>query len=309
MSSQKKVLVLGGNGFIGTNLCKTLVNKGHSTYSFDRVLPQYYIDGVQYVSGDFFDDTTLNTIVTDMDVIIHAISTINPGNSSTDYMRGYQKDFIQTIKLLELAEKKHIKLIFLSSGGTVYGKQEIQPITETALPHPINHYGNVKLCIENTILTFASQSDMDIVIARLANPYGPGQDYRKGVGFIDAVIRNAISGNAITIYGDGSVVRDYIYIDDVCGLLTKLVDIKLDNDPIINICSGIGISNNDILDITRKIHGDLTVNYIDSRSVDLQKVVLDNTKINNLIEHDYCPLETGIRQYYNFIKNSINYDY
>ena len=300
----KKVLVLGGNGFIGTNICLTLVRKGYETYSFDRVFPMINIEGVQYEEGDFFDDATLERIVEGKDVIIHAISTINPGNSNTDYMRGYTKDFVQSVKLCELARDNHIKLIFLSSGGTVYGRQEIQPISEDSLPRPINHYGNTKLCIENTMLTFAYQNDMDITIARLANPYGPGQDYQKGVGFIDAVIRNALSGNEITIFGDGSVIRDYIYIDDVSELLTALVEIDTTNTPVVNIGSGTGASNNDILNIVKNIHGDLNVKYVASRSVDLQKVVLDNTRIMSMVDHKLCSLENGIEKYYNFIKDN-----
>ena len=97
----------------------------------------------------------------------------------------------------------------------MYGNQEIQPITEDALPRPINHYGNVKLCIENTIRTFNYQAHTKILIARISNPYGPGQDFNKGLGLLmqrsrkQSVVRNRD-------LGDGNNVRDYIYIDDVC---------------------------------------------------------------------------------------------
>ena len=304
MSCPKKVLVLGGNGFIGTNLCASLLNKGYEVYSFDRVAPQAVTTGIIYEDGDFFDDDTLKRIVSGMDVIVHAVSTINPGNSSTEYFRGYQKDFVQTVRLCELARDNNCKLVFLSSGGTVYGKQENQPIKENALPHPINHYGNVKLCIENTMLTFALQNELDVVVARIANPYGPGQDFHKGVGFIDAVIRNALSGNTIDVWGNGSVVRDYIYIDDVCELLIGLFDKPIEGFPVVNISTGVGASNNEILEIVRKIHGQISVNYLESRSVDLERVVLDNTKIKSLVNHDLLSLEEGVNRYYCLLRDN-----
>lgn len=300
--NNKRVLVLGGNGFIGTNLCAQLKKRGYEVYSFDRVLPQEFIDGINYIEGDFFDDNTLKEIVNDKDVVFHAISTITPGNSNTEYMRGYQRDFIQSVKLCELVRDNNAKLIFLSSGGTVYGIQKEQPIREDTLPHPINHYGNIKLCIENTMISFKYQNNVDIVIARISNPYGPGQDSQKGVGFIDAVIKNALSGNTIDVYGDGSVVRDYIYIDDVCYALAELIDKKLEGFPIVNISTGVGVSINQILDIVKGIHGNLKVNYKESRTVDLEKVVLDNSKIRKVCNESFCDIKDGIEKYYNYIK-------
>lgn len=302
MNNAKKVLVLGGNGFIGSNLCSELVKQGYTVTSFDRVLPQREIEGVEYIEGDFFDDDSLRKAVTEQDVVYHAISTVNPGNSNTEYMRGYRKDFIQSVKLCELVRDNGIKLIFLSSGGTVYGVQEKQPITEDTLPHPINHYGNIKLCIENTMISFAYQNNMDIAIARISNPYGPGQDSAKGVGFIDSVIRNALSGNSVEVYGDGNTVRDYIHIEDVCRALIALIDHKFKESPVVNISTGIGTSNNEIIDIVKKIHGSVNVNYKESRSVDLKKVVLDNTKIESLIGSSFMNLEEGIEKYYRYIK-------
>ncbi len=305
MSKKRNVLVLGGNGFIGTNLCKALVCNGFETFSFDRVLPQYRIKDVYYIEGDFFNDESLKKAVDGMDVIFHAISTINPGNSNTEYMRGYSKDFLQSVKLCELVRDKEQKLIFLSSGGTVYGVQSVQPIKEDALPHPINHYGNIKLCIENTMLSFAYQNGMDIAIARISNPYGPGQDSQKGVGFIDSAIKNSLAGNKIVVYGDGNTIRDYIYIDDVCKALVSLVEYNFieEDSPIVNISTGIGVSNNEIIEIVKRINGSIKVDYIESRSVDLKQVILDNSKIKSIVTDDFLSLEKGIEKYYCFVKD------
>ena len=177
----RKVLVLGGNGFLGRNLCRHLVEMGEDVYSFDMSLPEKESPGIHYLEGDFFDDYTLQKIIDGMDVIYHAICTLNPGNSNEKCILGYERDFVQTAKLCSFIKDTDCRMIFFSSGGTVYGNQIEQPIKETAVPVPINHYGNLKLCIENTIRTFNFQMKKNMLVARISNPYGPGQDYHKGL--------------------------------------------------------------------------------------------------------------------------------
>jgi len=303
MGFKKKVLILGGNGFIGRNLGNYMADNGWNVFSFDRELPMKLNSKVQYLEGDFFDDKLLENLVKDKDVIYHAISTINPGNSSTEYMRGYEKDFLQTIKLCEYIQKNKSKLIFLSSGGTVYGKQTKQPIREDALPSPINHYGNLKLCIENTIRIFAYQNKSDMVVARISNPYGPGQDYTKGVGFIDAAIKKAIRKEIIEVWGDGEIIRDYIYIDDVCVALAALAESVDIQHGVINISSGQGTSMKEILAIIEELHGNLRIQFKEARSVDLQEVVLDNSQMRDIIKKPLYGIKVGIERYYHYLRN------
>jgi UDP-glucose 4-epimerase len=295
-----KVLVLGGNGFIGKRLCEQLIQDGHEVYSFDMTLPVSKNDAVHYIEGDFFDDYMLNAVTAHMDVIYHAICTLNPGNSEQKYMLGYERDFIQAVKLCTIVKNSGSRLIFLSSGGTVYGEQEFQPIPETATTVPINHYGNLKLCIENLIRTFNTHMSRKMLIVRISNPYGPGQDYKKGVGFIDAALKHAIHGESILIYGDGNTVRDYIYIDDVCKMLTSLIGYE-GSEEIFNISSGKGTSQKEILAIISGILPELSVEYTQARSVDVKKLVLDNSKYMKEFPTCLVNLEDGIHRYYRYI--------
>ena len=188
-----KILILGGNGFIGKNLAEYLKDD-YEVFSFDREIPNVLDNKkIKYIKGDFFNDTDILPYLKKSDVVVHAISTINPGNSNEKYFFGYKNDFLQSIKLCEWSKQYEFRILFLSSGGTVYGNKEAMPIKEEDLPVPINHYGNLKLCIENTIRTFNRQMGLNNIIARISNPYGPGQDYRKGVGFIDAALKKAIN--------------------------------------------------------------------------------------------------------------------
>lgn len=301
---KKRILIIGGNGFIGTNLSYELACQGYDVTCFDLVTPEKKNDKVKYISGDFFDNDTLEKITDNTDVIIHAISTVNPGNSNIQYMRGYEKDFIQTVHLCRMVIDKGLKMIFLSSGGTVYGNQSVQPIMEDVRPQPINHYGNIKLCIENTIRTFNTQLHTKMLIARISNPYGPGQDYNRGVGFIDATLKKAINKENIEIWGDGTNERDYIYISDACRMIESLIDYN-GTDEVFNISINRGVSQNEILDIVRGMGVDVTVNYVEGRSVDAKKIVLDNTRIRNIYNEELISPEEGIRKYYEYLKTNM----
>lgn len=295
-----KILVLGGNGFIGRNLCGYMQNKGEEVYSFDLAVPVTKADGVHYIEGDFFDDYVLKNVIKDMDVIFHAVCTLNPGNSNDRYIMGYERDFVQTVKLCSWLKDTNARFIFLSSGGTVYGNQPVQPIKETAVPVPINHYGNLKLCIENTIRTFNFQAKRNMIIARVSNPYGPGQDYKKGVGFIDASLKRAMAGENIEIWGDGEIIRDYIYIDDVCRMLYTLTTYH-GSCEVFNVSSMVGTSQKDVLKIIKGIFEDISIRYTESRSVDAKKIVLDNSRIMELDPFVLVNIEEGIHKYYKYI--------
>lgn len=147
----KNVLIIGGNGFIGQNLSRTLLKYQYNVSSFDIQIPKTKIEKVNYIVGDFFDDEVLEKSLDGIDLVVHSLSTVNPGNSNTRFLQGYSRDFVQSVKLFDMCIKKNIRVIFLSSGGTVYGIQDEQPIVENAIASPINHYGAVKLCIETVI--------------------------------------------------------------------------------------------------------------------------------------------------------------
>ena len=298
---KKNVLIIGGNGFIGSNLGRHLAGKGWKVISFDIARSAVEDERIEYVMGDFFDDNVLRSAIEGMDIIYHALSTVNPGNSNEKYMMGYGRDFIQTIKLFDMLRDKDTKLIFLSSGGTVYGDQDVQPIKEESPAYPINHYGNIKLCIENTLRVFDIQAKSKMMIARISNPYGPGQDHNKGVGFIDAVIRKTLAGEPVEIWGDGENIRDYIYIEDVCKMLGSLAQYDGD-ETVFNISSATGTSQKQIIDIVKKIDDSVKCEYKPARSVDVRKIILDNSKIMGLYPIDLVNIEDGIRSVYDYLK-------
>lgn len=297
----KNVLIIGGNGFIGTNLARYLTNS-YKVYSFDIQSPSEKNRDVTYIEGDFFDNDCLEDALENIDVVIHSLSTVNPGNSNKRFMQGYSRDFVQSAHLFDLCVKKNIKVIFLSSGGTVYGIQEEQPIKESALANPINHYGSVKLCIESVLRTFNKQSHSNMLIARISNPYGPGQDFNKGVGFIDAALKKTLNNETIEIWGDGSVIRDYIYIEDVCEMIGSLIMYD-GKEEIFNLSSNEGLSLNDVINKIKDLGLHPNVVYKEARSVDVPKVVLDNHKIEKIHSMNIRSFDEGLKLYYDYLKN------
>ena len=298
---KSRVLVLGGSGFIGKNLCEYFLEKGWTVTSFDRLSATDKTEGITYIEGDFFDDKQLEEVVNNQDLIIHAISTVNPSNSSVKFMQGYSGDLVQTVKLCSMLIGTGKKMIYLSSGGTVYGEQKQQPIPESASTLPINHYGCIKVCIENIIRTFNIQHGTNFVIARVANPFGPGQDYKKGVGFIDAAIKRAMTGRLIEVWGDGETVRDYIYITDVCKMIYSLA-LYHGEKTTFNISSGVGISQNQVIELLNMCGYAVNVEYKNARSVDVRKIILDNSEIMKIHKEDITAFEDGLKNYCEYLK-------
>lgn len=298
---KNRVIILGGNGFIGRNLCRHFLNCNWKVTSFDIFPATDPINDVNYIEGDFFNDKQLENAINNQDLIIHAVSTLNPSNSAVKFMRGYSGDLVQTVKLCSMLIGTETRMIYLSSGGTVYGNQPVQPIPETASTLPINHYGCLKICIENIIRTFNIQHQTHFLIARIANPFGPGQDYKRGVGFIDAAVKCALTGDQIEIWGDGETVRDYIYITDVCKMIETIAKYR-GNEMTFNVSSGKGISQNQVIKLLEGYGLNPHVIYKEARPVDAKKIILDNSKIMKIYNDKLLTFDEGLKEYCNYLK-------
>lgn len=297
----KSIAVIGGSGFIGWNICKAATASGYKVTCFDRVKAVEDTGAISFVKGDYYDDNALKQLISEHDIIVQALSIMNPSNSNDTYHDGYGKEFMQTIRLMEMIIEENKRLIFISSGGTVYGDALELPTKEDSPLKPINHYGNLKVCIENTMRIFNKQHKKNMIVVRVSNPYGPGQDYTKSVGFIDAAIKKTLAGETIEIWGDGNVVRDYIYIDDVCNMILSLFEYDGIEDTF-NIATGVGTSQNDIIEILREQGLSPKVVYKDKRSIDIEKNILDNSRIKSVYKDEITQITKGIIGYIKILK-------
>lgn len=284
-----RALVLGGNGFIGSHLVDHLLKDGIKVRVFDRAMESFRepLKNVEYCLGSFDDFSLLENSLEDIDVVYHLISTSVPSTSNADPVADIQGNLINTVMLLELLVRKKIKkIIYLSSGGTVYGIPEAVPIKENHPINPLCSYGVVKRAIEHYLQMYHYLHDLDYVIFRASNPYGERQGNSGLQGVIGTFINRAIKNESVEIWGDGSVIRDYIYVTDLVELCVKALN---DNKVgIYNAGSGIGYSVNEILNATASACSKvLEVKYIEGRAYDIPEVVLDINKAKE--DYFWCP--------------------
>lgn len=272
----KKILVLGGTGFLGTNLCTYLLNYDYDVVSYSRKLhsPVCQFPEISYVQGDFLQEVNFARLIDGVDIIFHLISTTQPANQNMS--KEFKSNVIPTVNLLDACIGRRIKIIFFSSGGTVYGIPRYTPIDESHRTNPISPYGIHKLTLEKCLEYYGYMYGIDYMILRISNPYGAYQDPNGKQGAIAVFLSKAIMNRTIEIWGDGSVVRDYIYVDDVMKACISLLNYH-GGKRIFNISSGTGYSINKVLGfIEQKINHPLSVQYIRGRKQDVPVNVLDN---------------------------------
>ena len=311
MAEKSNILLIGGAGFIGANLLKAFIS--YDAYNI-FVLETPFANTsklenlekeVTIFKGVLGDYDLLKSIIVDhnIDVVIHLVSTLVPGSSYDDYKREFENIIFPTVRLMGLCAEKNIKFIYFSSGGTIYGNNSHEKFLETDLREPISFYGLSKQIIEDSILFEHRRANLRYLIVRPSNPFGPGQSLNGVQGLIAVAIGKIMANEPLVIWGDGSSIRDYIYIDDLSKMIYELISKDIENE-VINIGSGIGYSINDIISYLKNIAGDkLIIKYETSRSVDVTNVILDITKLESLIKTNYTPLEEGIRIFYNDVKS------
>lgn len=271
-------LVLGGSGFIGSHLVERLLEGGHEARVYDRGSNPFRETSpeVEYVEGEFGDRALVREAVEGVDTVFHFISTTLPKTSNDDPVYDVRTNLVDTVRLLECCvEAGARKVVFSSSGGTVYGPPRSAPITEEHPTDPITSYGIVKLAIEKYLNLFHLQHGLDYAALRISNPYGPGQNPSGQQGAVTVFLNRIRTGEPITVWGDGSVVRDYLYISDLARALALAAEAQTESK-VFNIGSGRGVSVNELLEVMAAVVGEsLDVEYLPARSLDVPLSVLD----------------------------------
>lgn len=272
-----KVLVLGGCGFIGSYAVDALLAKGHDVIVLDR-FPERFRDplaNVDYLYGDFSDKVLLAKALVGVDAVLHLISTTFPGTANRDTSSDVSDNLLATLGLMDMMRSMGIaRLIFLSSGGTVYGPSQKEPIPEDHPLRPINSYGIVKVAIENYMWMYGNEFGLAPAAVRAANPFGPRQGHIGVQGVISTFLRRVIEGHSIEIWGDGNVVRDYLHARDLADLCARLL--VSDFVGPINAGSGVGRSLNEIIDAIQRVTGrNIQPIYKPSRGIDIRRSILD----------------------------------
>ncbi|HRO25865.1 MAG TPA: NAD-dependent epimerase/dehydratase family protein [Luteimonas sp.] len=294
-----RALVVGGNGFIGSTLVLRLLSEGYRVRVLDRGTPRSDVDwgGIEYQRGDLTDPVTLDHAVADTDIVFHLASTTVPGTSNLDPHSDVTSNLLGTLNLLASMRRVGVRrLVFLSSGGTVYGNAVASPVSEDAPLNPISSYGVVKVAIEKYLNMYASLGEISPLIIRPANPYGPRQSVSGQQGAIAVFLGKALRGEPIEIWGDGTVVRDYVYVDDLVDMVAMAVSAGATGT--FNAGSGSGYSLRAVCDAIQKVCGaPLRISYREARKFDVRSIVLDITAAGKAF--GWSPgtgLEEGLRR-------------
>ena len=294
----RRVVVLGAGGFLGAAMTNYLSRLGHDVVAVSRspnILNRSQAN-VTVVAADIRDTWTIANAMDGADVVYHFASSTHPSLFFEDPASEYSEAMQPLIWLMEIAAKKKIKkFVYPSSGGTVYADSDLAR-TESFPTAPRSPYAIFKLASEQLLQHASRQGQFAVDIFRVGNPYGPGQIPRPGQGVVAHWV-NAIANNQpIRLFGDGSARRDYIYIDDLCELLSISCH-RITESDLFNLGSGKATSLGELLDqIQSLLPSPHPVEHIDARASDIHSIAL---RPDRLLEHfpqfKFTSLSAGLK--------------
>ncbi len=298
---------------MGTNIIKyidALLPEQYKVIVFDRHETHpgrlTFKSVVKTYAGDFADGVFLRKVFDEnrIDIILHSLSTTIP-ISSHNAKYDVETNLLPTLDILNLMVEYEVReIIYMSSGGAIYGTRGEKKHRETDDVFPVSSYGVVKLAIEKYLMQYAQLFGIRPLIIRLSNPYGP-YHYGMKQGVINVALAKALKGESMEIWGNGDGLKDYVFVEDFVNILFSLIQRNVYNE-VINIASGQLLSVNDIVTAVRLHVPSFTTHHIEADKLDASHFSLDTTKLHHLIGHyEFCSIQEGIRRTYRWTKNII----
>lgn len=308
-----KVIVLGAAGFIGSNLAIRLAMDDKNDVTLVDQSMEYFkslqgrLSNVRYIESPMKSKEDFDKLLEGQEVVYHLLSTTIPSTTNVHISAELEANVVMTSRLLDACVQNHVRqVVFMSSGGTVYGATKHTPITETSDTNPISSYGIQKLTIEKLLFLYNYLYNLDYRVIRLANPYGPYQRPNGRLGAVTTFVYKALTESSIEVYGDGSVVRDFIYIDDAVEAILKIADSNT-KFKLYNIGSGSGISIKELIDIVADtLDRQIDVKYTSGREADVPVNVLDIARYyEEFGKPQAVSLREGIRRTAAFLEKTL----
>lgn len=292
------VLVVGANGFIGSHVVDALVEAGHNVTAFDRFSTAHtsFVSDVRIVSGDFLNRGDVRSAVVGQDYVFHLLSTTTPASAESDPTLDIRANVAPTVELLEACAHAGVSHFYYgSTGGAIYGPQGHLEYSEADRALPVSPYGIGKLTVEHYLHYFRTRFGLPSTALRISNPYGPRQRPNRRQGLIPIALRQIASGHPVTQFGDGSMVRDYLYVADLVAMITRMVGVPAFHD-LFNIGSGTGHSITEVFDALRRITArDFEIVPAPQPPTFVDHVVLDTTRYRETFGPiELTSLEDGI---------------
>ena len=301
-----KALVLGGCGFIGSHVVDALRPRASFVRVLDRSPERFRppCPGVEYVHAQISDRMALIEALSGIDTVFHLVSTTFPGTADHDPVADVQGNLVATLGLLQAMQSVGVRrLMYLSSGGTVYGVPDEIPVPESHPLRPIASYGIVKTAIEHYIAMWTRLGILDAIVLRASNPYGPRQGHLGVQGIISTFLHRLRNELPIEIWGDGRVVRDYLHVSDLADLCVRAA--ASGESGTVNAGSGSGHSILEIVQAIEKATGrQVTPVHRTGRAVDVPISILDVSRARSLFGWQaVTSLEDGLRDTWSWVCN------
>lgn len=304
MSSRRhKVVVFGGDGFLGSHFVDNLAAQGHEITVFDRFRSGRsknlgHLEGrYRRVAGDFNDGKAVAAVLKGQEVAAHFISSSSPLKGWEAPLLVIQEELGPSLQLFDLCARQGVrKVLFASSGGAVYGSQS-GPINEETLPRPFNPHGIAKLSIENFLNYYNEKAGISSDCYRIGNVYGPRMLLGRPQGVIGAWIKHILAGEPLDIYGDEDTIRDYVFTQDAAELMLHSLH-NLDASDTYNLGTGRGTSILELLDIFKVVSDcPFECRLHQRRPSDNTSVVLNSEKLLSCFPgFAFRDLATGLRE-------------
>ena len=302
----KTILILGGYGFLGTNIMKFVDKHLSQQYrfivfdKFDRHMGGVEIGCAEKTyAGDFKDSALLESIFRDnkVDLVIHSLSTTVPVDSA-NARYDVETNLLPTLDVLALMVNYGVKdIVYISSGGAVYGTRDKKPHLESDAVYPISSYGVVKVATEKYMMQYGQLYGLRPLIVRLSNPYG-AYHYSMKQGVINIAMTKALCNETLQIWGDGNDKKDYIYVEDFVDILFRLLDKGVSNQ-VINIGSGNLLSVNEIAEAVHSLVPYFTAEHADAKQFDASHFELNTDKLHSLIgDYKFTSFKDGLNKTY-----------
>ncbi|MFH7017977.1 NAD-dependent epimerase/dehydratase family protein [Flavobacterium sp. FlaQc-47] len=301
MQVKENILLLGGTGFIGKNIIEYFISHTDSLNYQLIVLSRYNQisehKDVVYELGDYGDKEVLKKLFSrwDFKKVFHLASSSIPVSSNQNIHNDINGNLISTIGLLEVMKEYRCNFIlYLSSGGAVYGEKRVPVISEDTSCTPISSYGIIKLAIENYLKLYQRHYGINYLILRISNPFGPYHNSEEQ-GVINVAVRRAVNGKSLEVWGDGSQSKDYIFIYDLVKIVFQFIRNEIVNK-VVNVGSGETHQLNSILDRIKVYIPNFEIKYVESKPTDIKDFCLDISLLKSLIDFEFTDFDLAIEK-------------